>query len=92
MLFFFLFFLVKFQYTHCHNLFCFFNFGLGHSDPEKLNESAQAQERLSPSELLKRQLEIKVIQFLFVCVWCVCVSYLLTCFMLHCSTGNNGEN
>lgn len=35
---------------------------LGHSDPEKLKESAQARERLSPSELQKRQIEIKVHQ------------------------------
>ncbi|XP_004502032.1 uncharacterized protein [Cicer arietinum] len=37
------------------------HWAISHSDPEKLNESAQAQERLSPSELLKRQLEIKEI-------------------------------
>ncbi|MCI00516.1 nucleotide exchange factor SIL1-like, partial [Trifolium medium] len=30
-----------------------------HSDPEKLKESAQSHERLSPSELQKSQIEIK---------------------------------
>ncbi|KAK7306615.1 hypothetical protein VNO77_44566 [Canavalia gladiata] len=34
---------------------------ISHSDPEKLKESAEAQQRLSSSELQKRQLEIKEI-------------------------------
>ncbi|XP_027346107.1 hsp70 nucleotide exchange factor FES1 isoform X2 [Abrus precatorius] len=34
---------------------------ISHSDPEKLKESAEAQQQLSPSELQKRQLEIKEI-------------------------------
>ncbi|TKY49995.1 Nucleotide exchange factor SIL1 [Spatholobus suberectus] len=34
---------------------------ISHSDPEKLKESAEAQQRLSPSELQKRQIEIKEI-------------------------------
>ncbi|KDP23223.1 hypothetical protein JCGZ_23056 [Jatropha curcas] len=32
---------------------------IGHSDPEKLKENAQDVQRLSPSELKKRQMEIK---------------------------------
>ncbi|KAJ1410283.1 Nucleotide exchange factor Fes1 [Sesbania bispinosa] len=32
---------------------------ISHSDPEKLKESAQTQQRLSPNELQKRQIEIK---------------------------------
>ncbi|OWM89833.1 hypothetical protein CDL15_Pgr024582 [Punica granatum] len=32
---------------------------IGHSDPEKLKESAQDVQRMSPSELKKRQMEIK---------------------------------
>ncbi|KAF2288436.1 hypothetical protein GH714_007468 [Hevea brasiliensis] len=32
---------------------------IGHSDPEKLKETAQDVQRLSPSELKKRQMEIK---------------------------------
>lgn len=50
-----------------------FLFALGHSDPKKLKESAQDHERLSSTELQKRQMEIKVIQlflFEFVCVVC----------------------
>jgi hypothetical protein len=42
-------------------------FGLGHSDPEKLKESAQSHQKLPPSELQKRKIEIKVIQVQFVC-------------------------
>ncbi|KAK7316568.1 hypothetical protein RJT34_00130 [Clitoria ternatea] len=34
---------------------------ISHSNPEKLKESAEAQQRLSPSEIQKRQLEIKEI-------------------------------
>lgn len=45
-------------------------FFLGHSDPEKLKESAQVHEGLSPSELQKRHIEIKVIQFFFVIMVC----------------------
>ncbi|MED6112064.1 hypothetical protein PIB30_058302 [Stylosanthes scabra] len=37
------------------------HWAISHSDPEKLKESAQAQQRLSPSELQKRQMEIKEI-------------------------------
>ncbi|XP_057433488.1 uncharacterized protein LOC130726259 [Lotus japonicus] len=32
---------------------------IGNSDPEKLKESAQAQQRLSPNDIQKRQMEIK---------------------------------
>lgn len=32
----------------------------GHSDPEKLKETAQDVQRLSPNELKERQVEIKV--------------------------------
>lgn len=50
--------------NHCHknyfNFYLFLCVLLGHSDPEKLKESAQVHEGLSPSELQKRQLEIKV--------------------------------
>lgn len=35
----------------------------GHSDPTKLKESAQEVQRLSPTELKKRQMEIKVKYF-----------------------------
>ncbi|XP_058787283.1 uncharacterized protein LOC131661695 [Vicia villosa] len=35
------------------------HWAISHSDPEKLKESAQVHEGLSPSELQKRQLEIK---------------------------------
>ncbi|XP_057754482.1 uncharacterized protein LOC130973825 [Arachis stenosperma] len=37
------------------------NWAISNSDPEKLKESAQAQQRLSQSELQKRQMEIKEI-------------------------------
>lgn len=40
----------------------------GHSDPEKLKETAQDVQRTSPDELKKRQMEIKVrFVFLFTC-------------------------
>ncbi|XP_045807570.1 nucleotide exchange factor SIL1 [Trifolium pratense] len=35
------------------------HWAISHSDPEKLKESAQSHERLSPSELQKSQIEIK---------------------------------
>ncbi|XP_057444099.1 uncharacterized protein LOC130736275 [Lotus japonicus] len=35
------------------------SFALGNSDPEKLKESAQAHQRLSPNDIQKRQKEIK---------------------------------
>ncbi|KAL5076241.1 hypothetical protein RYX36_015225, partial [Vicia faba] len=35
------------------------HWAISHSDPEKLKESAQVHEGLSPSELQKRQMEIK---------------------------------
>lgn len=41
---------------------------LGHSDPAKLKDTAQDVKRLSPSELKKRQEEIKVQ------LWCISVS------------------
>nr|AFK49630.1 unknown [Medicago truncatula] len=37
------------------------HWAISHSDPEKLKESAQSHQKLSPSELQKRQLEIKEI-------------------------------
>jgi uncharacterized membrane protein SpoIIM required for sporulation len=93
-----LFLLVNLIIINCDKLFLFilfivisFAFDLGHSDPEKLKESAIAQshERLSPTELQKSQIEIKVIQIsnsLSVCV-CVCLCllfiYLFTC-VVHC--------
>lgn len=78
-----------------------FLFALGHSDPKKLKESAQDHERLSSTELQKRQMEIKVIQlFLFefcvslfnlcVCVWCaLCIFFPYV--MCYLKLGNNGE-
>ena len=44
---------------------------LGHSDPVKLKESAEDVQRLSASELQKRQLELKVIIFSNNKVWLV---------------------
>jgi hypothetical protein len=44
----------------CYNILLVFVINLGHSDPAKLKESAEDVQRLSASELQKRQLEIKV--------------------------------
>lgn len=52
---------------------------LGHSDPAKLKETAQDVQRLSPSELKKRQMEIKV-------------KYSLSCHLLLCKKLLNHVN
>lgn len=41
----------------------------GHSDPDKLKESAEDVQRMSPHDIKKRQMEIKVCRiFFFLCV------------------------
>lgn len=62
-----------------------FVFVLGHSDPEKLKESAQSHQKLSPSELQKRQLEIKVIQVFYVCdLYFLFIYLFIYVILVHC--------
>lgn len=47
-------------YACINKRFFFLTTNLGHSDPTKLQETAQEVQRLSPDDLKKRQIEIKV--------------------------------